>query len=340
MRLGVSFHGPRQLEHVSRDLEDLAEAGTAVVILCVTEEALAYRFRGVAEGVAAAQAIGLTTLVDLWGALGIFGGEAVSFAVARDPEIRQRLSDGTLVPAACPNHARTGEWLDRWLAVVASTGASGILWDGPHLWMPGADTWTPAARGAWSCACDACVEAWAGHRHGAPDGAMPDRLTPDLLQFRRRSLTGLLGAAFAQAHAAGLSNVLTVLPADDDEPEALPFDDLAALPFVGGLGTEPYWIPRGRLVRPYVRRWAGRVTQTVRPHRARSHVWVSLRGIARGAAADLEIAVADAAAEGVDDLFVWVDPTPVADDPDLLPEDEAWRVVADAVRRTQASPTS
>jgi hypothetical protein len=340
MRLGVSFHGPRQLEHVSRDLEELAAAGASVVVLCVTEEALAYRYRGVSDGVAAARAIGLETLVDLWGALGIFGGEVVSFAVARDPGIRQRLSDGTLVPAACPNHPRTGEWLDRWLDVVAATGAHGILWDVPHLWVPGADAWTPAARDAWSCACPSCTDAWSQHRHGAPDGPMPERLTPDLLRFRRSSLTGLLGAAFAQAHAAGLANVLTVLPVEDDEPDALPFDDLAALPFVQGLGTEPYWVARGRTVRPYVRRWSGRVVRAVRPHHARSHVWVSLRGIPRGAAADLDVAVADAAAEGVDDLFVWVDPTPVRDDPDLLPEDEAWQIVADAVRRTQASPSA
>jgi hypothetical protein len=340
MRLGISYHGPRQLEHVSHDLEGLAREGTAVAVLCVTEEALAYRFRGVADAVAAARAAGLETLVDLWGGLGILGGEAVSFAIARDPWIRQRLSDGTLVPAACPNNPRTGEWMDRWLDVVAATGANGILWDVPHLWMPGSDPWTPSARGAWSCACDVCVDAWAGHRHGAPDGPMPSRLTPDLMQFRRRSLTGLLGAAFAQAHASGLSNVITVLPADDGEPEALPFDDLASLPFVGGLGTEPYWIAHGRTVRPYVRRWSGRVVQAAGAHHARSHVWVSLRGIPRGSAVDLEVAVADAASEGIDDLFVSVDPTPVRDDPDLLPEWEAWRIVSDAVRGTQASPVA
>jgi len=337
MRLGVSYYGPRQLEHVSSDLERFAADGASVVVHCVTEEALAYRFRGVADGVAAARAVGLETLVDLWGALGIFGGDAVSFAIARDPGIRQRLSDGSRVPAACPNHPRTGEWLDRWLDIVASAGADGILWDGPHLWIPGTDAWSTSAMGAWSCACEICREAWAAHRHGADGGEMPDRMTPDLRMFRQRSLAGLLGAAFAQAHAAGLTNTLTVLPVDDDEPEALPFADLVTLPFADGLGTEPYWVARGRTVRPFVRRWAGRVVSTVRARHARTHIWVSLRGIARSASADLEIAVADAAAEGVDDLFVWVDPTPVRDDPALLPEHEAWRIVADAVTRTQVA---
>lgn len=336
MRLGISYHGARELAQVSRDLEGLAAMGASVVVLCVTEETLAYRFRGVADAVAAARAVGLETLVDLWGALGIFGGEAVSFAIARDPGIRQRLSDGMDVPAACPNHPRTGEWLDRWLDVVASADAHGILWDRPRLWTPGTDAWSTGGARAWSCACETCVDAWSQHRHGAPDGAMPDRLTPDLRQFRRSSLTGLLGAAFAQAHASGLANVLTVLPADDDEPNALPFEDLAALPFVSGLGTAPDWIAQGRTVRPYVRRWSGRVVQTVRPHRARSHVWISLRRIPRDASADLELAVADAAREGVDDLFVSVDPAPARGDAATLDESEALPIVAEAVRAATA----
>ena len=339
MRLGVGYHGCHRPDHVARDLDAIVAAGATVVMHRVTEEDLAYRPAHVAAIVAASRDRGLETLVDLRGALGLLRGDAVSFSVARDPEIRQRLSDGALVPAACPNDSRTGAWLDRWLGVVAPTGANGILWDGPHLWIPGADRWGTSAASTWSCTCKACIEAWTGHRHGAPGGAMPDRLTPELRLFRQRSLAGLLGAGFAEARAYGLSNVVTLLPADADEPEALPFDDLAALPYVDGLGTDPDWAARGRAARPYVRQWAERVARAVEPRRARSHIWIPLGGIARRSSDDLSIAVTDAAAAGIRDLFVRTGAAPAAEGPDLLSREEAWRIVVEAVRATEDRAT-
>lgn len=330
MRLGVSYHGSRRLEHVERDLDRVAEAGASLVVHCVPEDDVAFRRPRVGEIVAASRARGLEVLLDPWAVLGLFGGEALSFAVAREPDIRQRLSDGRRVPAACPNHPRTGDWLARWVDAAIESGAAGILWDEPHLWLPAWDDWNDGPLDAWSCACDACRVAWAEGRHGAPGGPFPMEPTAELRAFRSRSLLGLLAEAGSRAAAAGLRSQVTGLPVGDHAIEALPWADLALLPGVDGIGTDPYWFLHGEPVRPYVGTWAARMVATARDAGRRSHLWIALFGVPPGRADELEMAVAQAASAGIDDLLCWSYPGGAVPHPGALPEDVAWRRVAAA----------
>lgn len=338
MRLGVSYHGSRRLEHVERDLDAIAAAGASVVVHCLAEDDVAFRSARIAELVRATRARGLEALVDPWAVLGLFGGEALSFAMARDPGIRQRLSDGREVPAACPNHERTAGWLARWVAAAVDAGADGILWDEPHLWLPSWDDWNEGSLDAWSCACDACRAAWADRRHGSPGGPFPTTLTPALRGFRTRSLLTLLAGGFAAARAGGLRNVLTILPVEPAAPEALPWDDVAALPGLDGLGTDPYWFLHEEPVLPYVADHATRVVATARAGSGgrplRSHLWVALFGVPPGRAGELETAVAAAASAGIEELLAWSYPGGAVERPGALPEAEAWSIVARAVRET------
>lgn len=331
MRLGVSYHGSRRLDHVERDLDAIAAAGASVVVHCIAEDDVAFRPARIGELVRATRARGLEALLDPWAVLGLFGGEALSFAMARDPGIRQRLSDGRDVPGACPNRERTAIWLGRWVAAAVESGADGILWDEPHLWLPTWDDWNEGPLDAWSCACDACREAWAAGRHGAPGGPYPATLTPALREFRARSLLALLAGGVAAARTAGLRNVLTILPVPPDAPEALDPAAVAALPGLDGLGTDPYWFLHEEPVLPYVADHAARVVATTRAAGLRSHLWVALFGVPPARAGELETAVEAAAAAGIEDLLAWSFPGGAVERPGALPESEAWTIVARAV---------
>lgn len=345
MRLGVSYHGSRRLEHVARDLDAIAAAGASVVVHCVPEDDVAFRPARIRELAVASRERGLEVLLDPWAVLGLFGGEALSFAIARDPDIRQRLSDGRRVPAACPNHPRTPTWLRRWVDAAVAADADGVLWDEPHLWVPSWDDWNDGPADAWSCTCDACRTAWAEGRHGAPGGSLPATLTDELRSFRTRSLLALLEDGMGIVQAAGMRNVLTALPVSPEAPEALPWEVLAALPGLDGIGTDPYWFLHGQPLRPYVEDWADRMAglaraaEQARGTSPRSHLWVALFGVPPDRSGELGEAVRVAADAGIDDLFAWSYPGGAVEQPGSLPEAEAWAMVARAAASATPAAT-
>jgi hypothetical protein len=338
MRLGVSYHGSRRMAHVERDLDAIAAGGASVVVHCVPEDDLVFRPARIGELVAASRARGLKVLLDPWAVLGLFGGEALSFAMARDPGIRQRLSDGRDVPAACPNHFRTAAWLRRWVDAATGSGADGVLWDEPHLWIPWWDDWTESAADAWACTCEACRQAWAEGRHGAPGGAFPSTLTPELRAFRTRTLLALLDDAMGVVRGAGMRNVLTALPVEPEAPEALPWDTLAALPALDGIGTDPYWFLHEQPVDGYVGSWSSRIAALASDRGLQSHAWVALFGVPPDRADELAQAVAITAAAGIDDLFAWSWPGGAVPHDGALPEAEAWALVVAAVASSATQP--
>ncbi len=342
MRLGVGYPGSSRITHARRDLDEIAAAGVGLVVIGATEEDVFDRSERLATIVTAARVRGLEVLVGSWGVLGIFGGGGQSIALARDPSMRQALSDGATVPAACPNHPETGAWLERWVETVVAARPDGIAWVNPRLWVPSRDRWGTGHGAAWACQCHRCRSAWRHGRHDAPGGEMPDAMTAEVRLFRERSLLGLLETATASVHRSGLRNVVTVAPAGGEDPEALAWDVLAASPYVDGLGTEPAR-DIDTTIADHVAFWGARVARVAQSRRLRTHLWLRL-GRVRSARADvLAEAVAEAARARVDDLIVrsWPDDDPTGSDasaggPAFLSATDAWRVVAEAVARTNA----
>lgn len=341
MRLGVGYPGSSRIAHARRDLDEIAATGVGLVVIGATEEDVFDRPERLATIVTAARVRGLEVLVGSWGVLGIFGGGGQSIALARDPSMRQRLSDGTTVPAACPNHPETGAWLDRWVGTVIAMRPDGIAWVNPRLWVPSRDRWGAARGDAWSCACDRCVSAWSFGRHDAPGGRMPEAMTAEVRVFRGRSLLGLLEPATAAAHQADVRNIVTVAPAGGQDPEALAWDVLlAATPYVDGLGTEPSReVDAGTA--DHVAFWGARIARATQGRRLRTHLWLRLGRVRAARAEELVEAVAEASRAGIDDLLVrsWPDEDPVGSDataggPAFLSAADAWRIVAEAVART------
>jgi hypothetical protein len=348
VRLGVGYPGSARLDHARRDMDAMASARVSVVILDASEEDAFERAGHVAALVAEARERGLEVRVAPRGVLGLFAGGGASVALARDPSIRQRLSDGTAVPAACPNDPGTGSWLERWLVAALGTRPDAIAWAEPRLWVAARDPWRAGRRDAWACACDTCASAWGHGRHDAPGGAMPSAFTLEVRDFRRRSLIGLLEPGLALARRAGVRNVLTVAPATGDHPEALPWEDLVSLAYVDGLGTDAC-DSIDASAPDDASFWAARVVRVVRATRGRaaSHVRFRLDGIRPGHEEHLVAAVAAATSAGIDEVVVRAWPEadapraagapvgsggPSSTVPATIPADEAWRLLADAVR--------
>ena len=335
VRLGVGYPGTSRLDHARRDFDAIASSGASLVVLETSEEDVLERPEHTASLVAEVREHALEVRLAPRGVLGLFAGGGTSFAIGRDPTIRQRLTDGTTVPAACPNNPATGAWLERWLLPVVALRPDAIAWVEPRLWVPARDPLNASRRDAWACACDVCMDAWAHGRHDAPGAMMPAAFTEDVRAFRRRSLVGLLEPALARAHRAGIQNVLTVAPATGDHPDALSLDDLVALVYVNGLGTEPSEVIDDAAPN-HVAHWAGRIVKLTRS-RATSHVRLRIDGVRAGREAQLAAAVEAAAAAGIDELVVrsWPETEPreagdVTQRAASLPAADAWRIVAEA----------
>ncbi len=336
VRIGVGYPGSARIEHASRDFDAIASTGASVVVLAASEEDALEHPAHLGALVAEARDRSLEVRVAPRGVLGLFAGGGASIAVAREPSLRQRLTDGTHVPAACPNDPGAGAWLERWLVAVLAAHPDAIAWAEPRLWIPARDPWHAGRRDAWACACDGCLDAWALGRHDAPGGTMPTSFTPEVRAFRRRSLVGLLEPGIARAHRAGLRNVLTVAAATGDHPEALAWDELVALAYVDGLGTDAC----GEIDASAVDEVSFRARRLVRAARGRvaPHLRLSVEGIRAGREELLVAAVAAAASAGVDEIVVraWPDaePTSHADGasgaPATIPGSAAWRLLADA----------
>ena len=339
MRLGVAYPTSARFDSARRDLDAIAAAGVSSVLLGASEDDVLEEPERLASLVAATRERGLEPLVSPRGVLGLFGGGGTSFGVARDPSIRQRLTDGTGVPAACPNNPRTGAWLERWLVAALASRPDGVAWLEPRLWVPLRDPWNASRRDAWACACDACVEAWALGRHDAPGGALPDAFTPEVRAFRRRSLVGLLEPSLARVDHAGLRNIVSVAAAGGDDPEALPLGDVAAIPYVHGLGTEPCGDIDAAAV-DHTAFWAARIAKAARGRSMRTHLRVRTDRVRAGRAGSdaLRGVVAEAVGAGIDLLVLrpWPDGTPQRDDdpeaPPRMPVEDAWAVVREAAR--------
>lgn len=340
MRLGVGYPGSTRIDHARRDLDVMVAAGVGLVVVGATEEDVFERPDRLAGIVTAARTRGLEVMVGSWGILGMFGGGGQSIGLARDPAMRQELSDGSTVPAACPNHPQTGEWLDRWVQSVVAMRPDGVAWVKPRLWVPARDRWGSGHGAAWACHCRSCRAAWRNSMHDAPGGEMPDTMTVDVRKFRERSLLGLLDTATATVRHAGLRNQVTVVPAVADEPEALAWDVLAASPYVDSIGTEPAR-DVDTAIADHVAFWSRRVVRATHGRQLRTHLWLRLGRVRVERADILSQAVAEAARAGIDDLIVrsWPEEDPPGAEaapggPVLLSGQDAWRRVADAVRST------
>ena len=294
-RTGAAYFGVRIPRHVERDLEDLARRGFTGVLHTFSENDLEYYRDTMKRIVAVSHALGLEVQMNPWGAGRTFGGEAESRFVMRNLDACQVLDDGRLVGAACLNHPRYRAFLKDWADAALDAGTDLVFWDEPHWVVPAHVGVDDPAR--WGCCCDVCRE-----RFG---DAFPGELTDEVLAFREASMVDFLGELTAHVRARGGRNTICLLPVVEGAVGISDWDAVAALPGVDVFATDPYWMDHGGEAASFVRRFAGLLVETSARHGVESELWVPTFRLTAADIPDLEAAVAESRAAGVERLWVW-----------------------------------
>ena len=290
-RAGVSYFGVRILRHVRRDLQDIAARGYTGVLHTFSENDLAYYRGTMAEIVAASHDAGLEVQMCPWGLGRTFGGEAESRWVTFHPEACQVLDDGRRVATGCLNQPAYREFCKEWADAALEAGTDYVFWDEPHWTVPehvGIDD-----PDRWACCCDVCREAF---------GADLSRgLTPEVQQFREKSLTDFLRDMVAHVASRGGKNTVCLLPLTEGQD----WDAVAALPGLNVLATDPYWKNFDEEPGAFVGRFAKLLADTAARHGVSAQLWVPSFGLRDEDIPDLEAAVAATRAAGIDDIWTW-----------------------------------
>jgi N-acetylmuramic acid 6-phosphate etherase len=294
-RAGCSYFGVRIARHVRRDMADLAARGYTGVLHTFSENDFAYYRDTMAAIVAASHAEELFVEASPWGFGRTFGGEAESRWVAFHPEECQVLDDGRRVAAACLNSPLYRDFLKEWADWVLECGIDSVFWDEPAWVVPVHVGIDDASR--WTCRCDRCAE-----RFGAP---IPAERTPEVERFRQESVVGFLRELVAYVAARGGDNTVCLLPALEGTQGLADWDEVAALPGLGALATDPYWKHWDEAAGSFVRRFARLLRETADRHGVGAQLWVPSFGLTGDDISDLESAIAAARDEGVDDLWTW-----------------------------------
>jgi N-acetylmuramic acid 6-phosphate etherase len=294
-RAGCSYFGVRIPRHVRRDMADLAARGYTGVLHTFSENDLAYYRDTMAEIVAASHAEGLFVQASPWGLGRTFGGEAESRWVAFHPEECQLLDDDRRVAAACLNSGAYREFLKEWADWVLDCGVDSVFWDEPAWVAPVHVGVDDPAR--WTCRCDRCAE-----RFGAQ---VPGEPTPDVERFREESVVDFLRELVSYVAARGGANTVCLLPALEGTQGLAGWDEVAALPGLATLATDPYWKHWDESAGPFVRRFARLLRETAERHGVGAQLWVPSFGLDRDDVPDLQTAIEAVREEGVDDLWTW-----------------------------------
>ena len=294
-RAGCSYFGVRIPRHARRDMADLAARGYRGVLHTFSENDFAYYRGTMAELVEASHAEGLFVQASPWGLGRTFGGEAESRWVAFHPEECQVLDDGRRVGAACLNSAAYRDFCKEWADWVLECGVDSVFWDEPAWVVPEHVGVDDPAR--WTCRCDHCAE-----RFGGP---VPAERTPEVQAFREASVVDFLQEMLAHVAGRGGSNAVCLLPATEGTQGLADWNEVASLPGLATLVTDPYWKHWDEPAGSFVSRFARLLRETAERHSVGAQLWVPSFGLTADDIPDLEAAIAGARGEGVVDLWTW-----------------------------------
>ncbi len=305
LETGTSYFGVRDPTHVEADLDRFVDSGLTSVLHTFSEADLEYYRETMSEIVAASHERGLTVYMNPWGVGRVFGGEAFSEFIGRNPEDCQVMSTGERLPAACFNAPGFRSYMRDWTEAGASVGADVLFWDEPHWYIPEwHDEQDCYPDEAWSCRCEHCQERFF-EQYGEPmDAAHTDRVE----QFREQSLLSFLVEMMQVGSAAGCSNAVCLLPSEDSKHGLRNWDELAKRPELDVLATDPYWTLHGDgSVGEFVSYFSEMVASLARTHDCDSQIWIQgFRLPAGGETTDAVRTATQAAVDSdVDSVFMW-----------------------------------
>lgn len=304
IRLGASYFGSRHLKHLKKDMQEMVESGCNFVVHTMSEEDMTYYADTMTEVVKVSKEVGLEVFLDPWGVGRAFGGEAFSNFISQNPQCRQRLSlaEGELfADKACLNSTSFRRLMEGWIELAASTGASGVFWDEPHLYYGELIPLFGKKQEVWACACHTCQ--WLFKERFGHD--MPRDFTEEVMQFRQATILRFIQSLSQEAAKKGLKNALCLFPLHDPRYGVYRWEEALKDKNLDIFGTDPYWLCFNRAVEDFVREVSREVVALCNKYGKEPQIWIQGFRIPTGREEEVGQAIRTAYGEGVRNLAVW-----------------------------------
>ena len=330
---GASYFGVRNRTHAGEDLGRFADEGLNAVLHTYSERDWMYYEGAMTDIVAESNDRGFTTYVNPWGVGRVFGGEALSEFIGRNPDNRQVTNEGEGIPAACFNHPDFREYMREWTESAAGLGADVLFWDEPHWFLP---EWSDRkySEDAWGCCCEYCRDAFE-EEHGRE---MPSKETDAVRQFKADSLLEFLREMMAVASDAGADNAVCLLPSEDAEHGLSDWEPLAVSDDLDVLVTDPYWDVFEGAESPgeFVSYFSKKVRGLGDEHDLKSQIWIQGFRLGEGKTEEVRTATRTAIDSGVDSIFMWgYDACESISSIACAEPEQVWRAYLDEVQATR-----
>jgi hypothetical protein len=248
-------------------MDDLAERGFTGVLHTFSENDLNYYRGQMRRIVEVSHACGLEVQMNPWGLGHAFGGEAESLFIAAHQETSQVLDDGRSVGAGCPSNPEFRAFVRSWADAAIETGADRIFWDEPH-WVNPAEFGAPPER--WGCRCERCREGFL-EWFGEP---MPREFTEEVAAFRERSLVDFVRELVSHVAAQDARSTVCLLPLTEGPFGLSDWSEVARIPDLDTLATDPYWKFFERPAAEFVGYFARLVHDLSEEHGVRPQIWI------------------------------------------------------------------
>jgi hypothetical protein len=296
MKTGVAYFGVRNPEFVSVDLQQIASLEYTHILHTYSEADLQYYRETMDEIISLSVKFGLKVYINPWGVGRIFGGEAYSELAARNPHWAQRNSQDERLVASCMNHPEFRSYMRKWIDVVCETEVDTIFWDEPHFYFE------KEREELWACTCKVCKKKF----HRQYGHQMPGSLTESVIEFRHKSIVDFLHEMTDYVHTKGKRNSVCLLP-EWFNSGVSDWDDIAALPAVDEISSDPYWQrdeKSGQISQTY-HKVSEKVMRLATKYGKEAQMWIKNYDIPRNTEDSVVEATWAAFNEGIRNIFAW-----------------------------------
>lgn len=327
LKVGCSYFGNYHLKHVKEDFKELQKIGFNTLTLTLSEHDYQFYRQTLGEIIELAKENKFEIYLDPWGVGKVFGGEPYSWFVAKYHSECQVLEDGTVVPHACPNSPAFREYMNEWITFACSTSTDYILWDEPHLYIPG---WAGDTKGRWACHCIYCRKKFKT-KYGK---ALPKILDEKIELWRESILIDFLSYLTTLTHQKGKKNNLILLPSLKEKQGQISWENIHTIPHVSIFGTDPYWQWDKQELKPYVSKFSNKVLKICKKNNWEGQIWIQGFKIPTGHEKEITQAFSVALESGIRNISIWAYDCCKqiswvrCDNSDL-----AWKMTCDTVRK-------
>ena len=296
VKLGVSYFGTRNLEHVESDLNRMVEAGCNTVLHTFSENDLRFYLETMCEIVKLSKVKKLEVYIDPWGVGGVFVGESFTQFALENDEARQVLSNGRLAPAACPNNKTFKNFMQKWIDAAIKIGADIIFWDEPHFFMPE----RYGITNAWACRCESCKNLF----YEIYGYDMPEKINQDVESFKDESLFRFIRHMTMISKTKEAKNALCPLVEWENPLIEHKWDKYAQLDSLDIFGTDPYWMLAGRELADF-ELYVQKVKRLADKYHKEPQIWVQAFRIRAGHEGYVKKSVKMVHQMGIKNIMAW-----------------------------------